>query len=73
MSAHLDNIDEDDVMQGSIPYVPFMRAPYYIWIGRVPQLSTILAEPKTEAPSGFPATFLYTMSWEDPHPDMQVS
>ena len=59
-------------MQGSIPYVPFLRAPYYIWIGRVPQLSTILAEPKTEAPSGFPATFLYTMSWEDPRPDMQV-
>lgn len=50
-----------------------MRAPYYIWIGRVPQLSTILAEPKTEAPSGFPATFLYTMSWEDPRPDMQVT
>lgn len=59
-------------LQGSIPYVPFLRAPYYIWIGRVPQLSTILAEPKTEAPSGFPATFLYTMSWEDPRPDMQV-
>lgn len=61
------------VLQGSIPYVPFLRAPYYIWIGRVPQLATIMAETKAEAPSGFPATFLYTMSWEDPRPDMEVS
>lgn len=61
------------VLQGSIPYVPFLRAPYYVWIGRVPQLATIMAESKTEAPSGFPATFLYTQSWEDPRPDMQVS
>lgn len=61
------------VLQGSIPYVPFLRAPYYVWIGRVPQLATIMAETKTEAPSGFPATFLYTQSWEDPRPDMQVS
>ena len=60
------------LLQGSIPYVPFLRAPYYVWIGRVPQLATIMAESKTEAPSGFPATFLYTQSWEDPRPDMQV-
>ena len=60
------------VLQGSIPYVPFLRAPYYVWIGRVPQLATIMTETKTEAPSGFPATFLYTQSWEDPRPDMQV-
>ncbi|DBB17356.1 hypothetical protein WJX82_002206 [Trebouxia sp. C0006] len=58
--------------QGSIPYVPFLRAPYYIWIGQVPQLASIMAEAKIEAPSGFPATFLYTMSWEDPRPDMEV-
>lgn len=32
-----------------------------------------MAETKIEAPSGFPATFLYTMSWEDPRPDMEVS
>ena len=61
------------VVQGSIPYVPLLRAPYYVWIGRVPQLATIMAETKTEAPSGFPATFLYTQSWEDPRPDMQVT
>lgn len=61
------------MLQGSIPYVPFLRAPYYVWIGRVPQLATIMTETKTEAPSGFPATFLYTQSWEDPRPDMQVS
>ncbi len=61
------------VLQGSIPYVPFLRAPYYIWIGQVPQLASIMAETKIEAPSGFPATFLYTMSWEDPRPDMEVS
>ena len=60
------------LLQGSIPYVPILRAPYYVWIGRVPQLATIMAESKTEAPSGFPATFLYTQSWEDPRPDMQV-
>ncbi len=61
------------VVQGSIPYVPFLRAPYYIWIGQVPQLASIMAETKIEAPSGFPATFLYTMSWEDPRPDMEVT
>lgn len=22
--------------QGSIPYVPWLRAPYYVWIGRHP-------------------------------------
>ena len=32
--------------QGSIPYVPYLRAPYYVWIGHVPQLATILQENK---------------------------
>jgi betaine lipid synthase len=58
--------------QGSIPYVPFVRAPYYVWIGKVPQLTNILTESKVEAPPCFPPTFLYTMSWEDPRPDMEV-
>ncbi len=59
-------------MQGSIPYVPFLRAPYYVWVGHVPQLATVLAENRVEAPPMFPPTFLYTMSWEDPRPDMEV-
>jgi hypothetical protein len=123
--------------QGSIPYVPHLRAPYYVWIGHVPQLATVLSENKVnaqhnearcqgrerkhggksllaprwlqpfgrvssagpalhfhqlgaitairaltcatcpaasqvEAPPMFPPTFLYTQSWEDPRPDMQV-
>ncbi len=24
--------------QGSIPYVPYLRAPYYVWVGRHRQL-----------------------------------
>ena len=58
--------------QGSIPYVPFLRAPYYVWVGHVPQLATILQENKVEAPPMFPPTFLYTQSWEDPRPDAKV-
>ena len=52
--------------------MPFLRAPYYVWVGHVPQLATVLAENKVEAPPMFPPTFLYTMSWEDPRPDMEV-
>lgn len=59
-------------MQGSIPYVPYLRAPYYVWVGHVPQLATVMTENKVEAPPMFPPTFLYTMSWEDPRPDMEV-
>jgi betaine lipid synthase len=58
--------------QGSIPYVPYLRAPYYVWVGRVPQIATVLAENKVEAPAMFPPTFLYTTSWEDPRPDIEV-
>ena len=60
-------------MQGSIPWVPYLRAPYYVWVGRVRPLARVVAEPKVEAPPCFPPTFLYTQSWEDPRPDMQVS
>lgn len=60
-------------MQGSIPYVPFLRAPFYCWVGHVPQLASVLCENKVEAPPHFPPTFLYTMSWEDPRPDAEVS
>ena len=52
--------------------MPFLRAPYYVWVGHVPQLATILQENKVEAPPMFPPTFLYTQSWEDPRPDARV-
>lgn len=55
--------------EGSIPYVPLLRAPYYVGIYKVPKLSTILVENKVEAPARFPPTFLYTQSWEDPRVD----
>ena len=35
--------------EGSIPYVPWLRAPYYVWVGRVPKL-----EPQPGAPPGGP-------------------
>lgn len=106
--------------QGSIPYVPYLRAPYYVWVGRhhvqgrewaastrVQQhprthaappgsahvrhmhqappnnmlrvLTSVPTSPadvphenKVDRPALFPPTFLYTQSWEDPEPDMQV-
>ncbi len=36
--------------QGSIPYVPYLRAPYYVWVGHVPQLATVLLENKVRLP-----------------------
>eukprot|EP00884_Botryococcus_braunii_P001650 jgi/Botrbrau1/11486/Bobra.0360s0013.1 len=58
--------------EGHIPYVPYLRAPFYVWVGRVRQVTSTAAESKVEAPPTFPPTFLYTMSWEDPRPDMEV-
>ncbi|KAG2493304.1 hypothetical protein HYH03_008440 [Edaphochlamys debaryana] len=58
--------------QGSIPYVPWLRAPYYVWIGRHPSVGHALHDEKVERPPLFPPTFLYTQSWEDPEPDMEV-
>ena len=58
--------------QGSIPYVPYLRAPYYVWIGRKPTSGHAPHEAKVEAPALFPPTFLYSQSWEDPAPDMKV-
>mmetsp|Transcript_20159 Transcript_20159/g.56144 ORF Transcript_20159/g.56144 Transcript_20159/m.56144 type:complete len:687 (-) Transcript_20159:861-2921(-) len=58
--------------QGSIPYVPYLRAPYYVWIGRRHQLGHVPHENKVDRPALFPPTFLYTQSWEDPAPDMEV-
>ena len=72
MSLHPEWAKTSHRLQGSIPYVPFLRAPYYVWVGHVPQLATILQENKVEAPPMFPPTFLYTQSWEDPRPDARV-
>lgn len=55
--------------EGSIPYVPYFRAPYYVALYRVPKLENLLVESKVEAPALFPPTFLYTQSWEDPRTD----
>ena len=56
--------------EGSIPYVPYFRAPFYVSLYRVPKLETMLIESKVEAPPMFPPTFLYTQSWEDPAADV---
>lgn len=60
--------------QGSIPYVPYLRAPYYVWVGRPwgDAAKQLVHEQRVEAPPLFPPTFLYTQSWEDPEPDMKV-
>ena len=59
-------------LQGSIPYVPMLRAPFYVWVGRARPGAGIQAEARVEAPPMFPPTFLFTQSWEDPRADMQV-
>ena len=58
---------------GSIPYVPYFRAPFYVWLGRKGTTTAdMLSEAKVERPPMFPPTFLYNMSWEDPRPDEEV-
>jgi betaine lipid synthase len=57
---------------GPIPYVPWLRAPYYIWIGnKTGKTNHVISEHK-EAPIHFPPTFLYHQSWEDPVPDEEA-
>jgi betaine lipid synthase len=60
--------------EGSIPWVPYLRAPYFVWLGRPwsDAQKQLHHEQKVEAPAMFPPTFLYTQSWEDPEPDMKV-
>ncbi|WIA39165.1 hypothetical protein OEZ86_005292 [Tetradesmus obliquus] len=60
--------------EGSIPWVPYLRAPFFVWLGRpwVDAGKQAHHEQKVEAPALFPPTFLYTQSWEDPEPDMKV-
>ena len=60
------------LLQGSIPWVPYLRAPFYVWLGRKPTSGHAPHEPKAEAPALFPPTFLYSQSWEDPEPDAKV-
>ncbi|KAL2643503.1 hypothetical protein R1flu_011090 [Riccia fluitans] len=63
---------------GKIPYVPYIQAPYYVWIGRPFNCSKVnlqrfpaRASDEFEAkrPPTFPPTFLYSLSWEDPRED----
>ncbi|CAI5999109.1 unnamed protein product [Closterium sp. NIES-64] len=67
--------------QGKIPYVPYLRAPFYIWVGRRRdcQKVNLVRFPARAAddlefkiPPGFPPTFLYSLSWEDPREDDKV-
>jgi len=58
--------------QGSIPYVPFLRVPWYVWIGRKQSSNLHSVVHRAQAPPLFPPTFLYTMSWEDPDADATV-
>ena len=74
LDHHLHRLYEVN-KQGSIPYVPYLRAPYYFWVGRKKteaELRGAEVEERVEAPSLFPPTFLYTQSWEDPEPDLPV-
>lgn len=67
--------------RGKIPYVPYLRAPFYIWVGRrrdVRNVNPSRFPPRVtddlehKIPPGFPATFLYSLSWEDPREDDKV-
>lgn len=59
-------------MQGGIPWVPYLRAPCFVWLGRKRSGGVVAHEAKVEAPAMFPPTFLYSQSWEDPEPDMKA-
>eukprot|EP00271_Cylindrocystis_brebissonii_P006722 TRINITY_DN19505_c0_g1_i1.p1 TRINITY_DN19505_c0_g1~~TRINITY_DN19505_c0_g1_i1.p1 ORF type:complete len:708 (+),score=127.24 TRINITY_DN19505_c0_g1_i1:145-2268(+) len=67
--------------RGKIPYVPYLRAPFYLWIGRQKSservnIQRFPARASDEfvykRPPGFPPTFLYSLSWEDPREDDKV-
>jgi betaine lipid synthase len=64
--------------RGNVPYLPYLQAPYYQWIGRRrdyagKNLSRFPARASDEfeakRPPAFPPTFLYSLSWEDPRED----
>jgi len=60
--------------KGPIPFVPVLRAPWYVWIGQPAADGRLAAvqQPKAERPATFPPTFLYSLSWEDPRVDEPV-
>ena len=58
---------------GSVPYVPYLKAPYYVWIGtKMTGGGHSVDIRRSRAPLGFPPTFLYHQSWEDPEADDPV-
>jgi len=57
---------------GSLPYVPFLKPPYYIWIGNKTGKTNHIVSEHKKAPVLFPPTFLYHQSWEDPREDEKV-
>jgi len=71
---HRLDIDYEFNDTGSIPYLPFMRPPFYVVIGhpKGPE-SKRLSErehPKEVDHSwSLPSTFIYSMTWEDPRED----
>ncbi|CAI7799319.1 unnamed protein product, partial [Closterium sp. NIES-54] len=67
--------------RGGIPYVPYFQAPFFIWIGRRKDCKIVNLkrfpsrasdEFESKIPPGFPPTFLYSLSWEDPREDDKV-
>lgn len=58
---------------GHIPFVPVIQAPFYIWLGRVHHDNRLHPAVSTVRPGkGFPSTFIYSMTWEDPTEDAKV-
>jgi betaine lipid synthase len=60
---------------GTIPYIPFLKAPYYTWVGVPPSDANVEraeAEAKRSRPMTFPPTFIYSVNWEDPIVDKPI-
>ena len=60
---------------GAIPYIPFIKAPYYTWVGVPPTDVNVQreeAEAKKSRPLTFPPTFIYSVNWEDPIVDKPI-
>lgn len=73
--GHTCDTDYEYNDAGSIPYLPLLRPPFYVWIGR-PKTEQSLRLSATTAPVSrqradwsFPTTFIYSMTWEDPEED----
>lgn len=60
---------------GRLPYVPLIKAPWYLWIGTKQKYTPSWQSQMISAPNAtalFPSTFLYHQSWEDPDVDAPV-